>query len=80
MMKKVQKKNVKNKILILMCGGHTIFNPKLPTTYQEYLDDDNFYVAIGEKKNSYGMGLERRKIWACYTNNIKYYKNTRSYI
>ena len=51
---KSSKKNVKKKIPILMCGGYTIFNPKLPTTYQEYLDDDNFYYAIGEKKIAMG--------------------------
>ena len=37
-------KNVKNKIPILMCGGHTIFYPKLPTTYEEFLNDDNLYL------------------------------------
>jgi len=43
-------KNVKNKIPILMCGGHTIFYPKLPTTYEEFLNDDNLYYAIAKKK------------------------------
>ena len=33
-----------------MCGGHTIFYPKYPTTYEEILNDDNLYYAIGEKK------------------------------
>ena len=43
-------KNIKNKIPILMCGGHTMFYPKLPTTYEEVLNDDNLYYAIGKKK------------------------------
>ncbi len=50
---KSSKKNFKDKISILMCGGHTIFYPKYPTTYEEFLNDDNLYYAIGEKKISF---------------------------
>ena len=47
---KSSKKNLKNKIIILMCSGYTGSYPKLPTNYEEYINDDNFYYAIGEKK------------------------------
>jgi len=47
---KNSKKNLKDKIITLMCSGNTVFYPKLPTTYQEFLDDDNLYYAIGKKK------------------------------
>ena len=45
---------VKNKIIILICSGNTVFYPKFPTTYEEALNDDNFYYAIGEKKIDMG--------------------------
>tara|TARA_B100001248_G_C27369794_1_gene451059 strand:+ start:248 stop:1000 length:753 start_codon:yes stop_codon:yes gene_type:complete len=51
---KSSKKNLKDKIFILMCGGHTIFYPKYPITYEEILNDDNLYYAIGEKKIAIG--------------------------
>ena len=47
-------KNIKNKIPILMCGGHAMFYPKYPTTYEEFLNDGNLYYAIAKKKIAMG--------------------------
>ena len=54
-------KNLKNKITFLMCSNSSDYYPRLPTTYQEYLDDNNHYYAISKKKIAMGWNWKEGK-------------------
>lgn len=44
------KTKLENQKTFLMCGGSSISYPRFPETYDEYLNDNNFYYAISEDK------------------------------
>lgn len=50
---KKSKTKLKNQITFLMCGGSSISYPRFPETYDDYLNDNNFYYAISDTKISF---------------------------